>query len=107
VVLSYHGSQRLTTANDGQACYGGSDLCVVRGGYDALLALPLEPNVREAIAQAAAYERAARHYPGLVLSRRNYDVAQGVDGRGSTRGGSGARAGRRSPPCRPSWTTRR
>jgi hypothetical protein len=35
-----------------------------------------------AVNQARTYDGNAVRYPGFFASRRNYDVAQGVDGRG-------------------------
>lgn len=80
LICSYYGTQRLTHDHQGIEVYGGSDLTVVRGGYEALLQLPLEDHLRLAIIQAMTYERAAqRHFPGFVASRRNYDIARGLD----------------------------
>ena len=36
LTATYYGSQRLTTDNAGEEVYGGSDLVVVRGDFDAL-----------------------------------------------------------------------
>ncbi len=36
LVASYWGTQRLTPDNRGAAVYGGSDLVVARGGFEAL-----------------------------------------------------------------------
>jgi hypothetical protein len=80
---SYYGIQRLTLDNHGRAVYGGSDLVVVRGGYDDLLRLDVPPNVRLAVSQAATFDLAVQeHYPRVIASRRNYDVGQGYDARG-------------------------
>lgn len=80
---SYHGLQRETRNHRGQATYGGSDLCVVRGGFEQLLQLALAPPVRCAIEQAWLYHRAVLDcYPGFFASRINYDLVQGVDARG-------------------------
>jgi hypothetical protein len=43
--------------------------------------------VRLAVAQAKLYEDAMREYPGFMASRRNYDVAQGLEGKGRKRSG--------------------
>ena len=60
--------------------YGGSQLYVVRGGFEELLALDLAGEVRMAVEQALAYHRAALlFFPGMFASRCNYDVAQGTD----------------------------
>lgn len=88
LVASYHGTQRLTSDNDGAEVYGGSDLTVVRGDWDALLGLDLPESVRLAVAQARLYDAAASAcFPGLFASRRNYDVAQGRDAAGCERSG--------------------
>jgi hypothetical protein len=80
LVASYCGTQRLTRDNRGADSYGGSDLVVARGDFDALLRLDLSEAVRLAIAQAQAYDRAAMEtYPGMFASRRNYDIAAGLD----------------------------
>ncbi|MFV3383281.1 DUF3182 family protein [Pseudomonas sp. NY15354] len=85
---SYYGTQRLTHDHQGTEIYGGSDLIVVRGGYEALLQLPLEDHLRLAITQAMTYERAAlQHFPGFIASRRNYDIARGLDARQHLRSG--------------------
>lgn len=88
LVASYWGTQRLTRDNRGAEVYGGSDLVVVRGGFDDLLALGLPDAARRAVAQARAYDAAAMAcFAGLVVSRRNYDVAQGLDAEGRPRSG--------------------
>jgi hypothetical protein len=88
LVASYWGTQRLTPDNAGEAVYGGSDLCVVRGGFDALLAFELDSPVRKAVEQGRIFDDAASlHYAGLLASRRNYDIAQGIDPQGQVRSG--------------------
>lgn len=88
-VVSYCGTQRITRDNVGAEVYGGSDLQLVRGDFDALLALvDPPPPLRRAIEQARRYHRAVIDcYPGFFASRVNYDVAQGLDGRGDWRSG--------------------
>nr|MBF6624225.1 DUF3182 family protein [Stutzerimonas stutzeri] len=82
-VLSYYGTQRLTQDNAGETVYGGSDLVVVKGDFDALLKLDLPDKTRLAISQAQVYDAAASAcFRNFHASRRNYDIAQGVDGRG-------------------------
>jgi uncharacterized protein DUF3182 len=86
--VSYYGRQSLTLDNGGQLVYGGSELWCVRGGFDALDVLAPDANIRLAIRQARTYHEAAlRCFPGIVLSRANYDVAQGRDARGQWRSG--------------------
>jgi hypothetical protein len=82
LTVSYFGTQRLTTDNRGREVYGGSDLTLVRGGFERLLAIDLEPDLRRAIDQAVLFDEAASQEIGLVASRRNYDVGLGLDGRG-------------------------
>ena len=85
---SYWGTQRLTENHRGHTVYGGSDLTVVRGDYDALLEIELPAAVRQAVLQARTYETAAfETFPGLFASRRNYDVARGRTGDGNWRSG--------------------
>jgi hypothetical protein len=88
LVATYYGTQRLTFDGAGEAVYGGSDLVVARGGFDALLALGSSEEARLAIDQARAYdEAAAACFPGFFASRRNYDVARGIDADGRRRSG--------------------
>ncbi|MDM0104380.1 DUF3182 family protein [Variovorax sp. J22R24] len=83
LTMSYYGLQRLTRNHRGHCVYGGSDLTAVRGGFDALNAMQLEPSLRLAIEQAAVYHAAVvESYPGFMASRINYDVAQGPDDTG-------------------------
>ncbi|MGO4310923.1 DUF3182 family protein [Pseudomonas sp. KB_15] len=87
-VLSYCGDQYLTEDAQGEQVYGGSRLLVVPGGYDQLLKLDLPEDVRLAIHQAQVFDKAADEaYPGFYASRRNYDIAQGVDSDGQRRSG--------------------
>ena len=79
---SYCGTQKATHDNEGELVYGGSDLLVVRGGYDRLSQLELPPQARTAIQQAQAFDAAAAEFPGLIASRRNYDVLRGRDAQG-------------------------
>jgi Protein of unknown function (DUF3182) len=80
---TYCGLQRLTTDNGGAEVYGGSDLVVVRGDYDTLLEIDLTPDARFAVRQARSYDAAAaEEFPGLIASRRNYDVAHVLDSDG-------------------------
>ena len=88
LVATYCGTQRLTTDNSGATVYGGSDLLIVRGDFDALLRLDFARDARLAITQARVYDAAAvACFPGLFASRRNYDVAQGNDADGQWRSG--------------------
>jgi hypothetical protein len=87
-LASYYGTQRLTQDNAGNEVYGGSDLVVVDGDFGALLALDLPETTRLAVSQAQVYDEAASAcYRHFFASRRNYDIAQGIDGRGQPRSG--------------------
>jgi hypothetical protein len=60
----------------------------VPGGFDRLLKLDLPEAVHTAVVQAFRYDTAAEAcFPGIILSRRNYDVAQGVGSDGRRRSG--------------------
>ncbi|MDD0843539.1 DUF3182 family protein [Pseudomonas sp. Gutcm_11s] len=87
VLASYYGSQRLTRDNTGVEVYGGSDLTLVRGDYAELMRLDMPETIRLAVSRAQLYEHASVQAFGLVASRRNYDVAQGIDSRGRSRCG--------------------
>lgn len=80
--VAYVGTQWLTRDNHGDVAYGGSELQVCRGGFDALLETALPADAREAIDQAQRYDRAAHACLPMFASRRNYDVARGVDRHG-------------------------
>jgi hypothetical protein len=80
MLATYCGTQQLTRNNAGATAYGGSTLFVARGDFDNLLESDIAPNDRLAVAQARLYDGAAfRHFPGLIASRRNYDIVQGQD----------------------------
>ncbi|MEN5062576.1 DUF3182 family protein [Achromobacter aegrifaciens] len=86
--IAYVGTQSLTNDNEGCQVYGGSELHVARGGFDALRALDLHADERRAIDLACRYDAAAwAAYPQLIASRRNYDVAVGRAADGSIRAG--------------------
>jgi hypothetical protein len=83
ITVSYHGTQSLTQDNNGETVYGGSQLWLVRGGYDDLLTLDLDDDVRRSVTQAMRYEQAAQAcFPDFLASRRNYDIAHGTNARG-------------------------
>jgi hypothetical protein len=84
--IAYYGRQRVTRDNSGRCVYGGSELTCVRGGWTVLQRLPLPSSVRTAVRQARVYDEATIEY-GVVASRRNYDVGQGVDSAGRPRSG--------------------
>jgi hypothetical protein len=87
-VSSYCGDQYLTEDSLGEQVYGGSNLLVVQGYYEDLLKLELPEAVRLAIRQAQVFDSAADEaYPGFYASRRNYDIAQGLDSDGQQRSG--------------------
>jgi len=86
-MITYHGTQRAITNNHGLTVYGGSDLICVRGGWTELEKLPMDAQARLAVSQARTYDRNTDRYPGFLASRRNYDIGQGIDGRGRWRSG--------------------
>ncbi|MGE8360292.1 DUF3182 family protein [Pseudomonas sp.] len=86
--LSYYGTQHLTHDNHDHKVYGGSELILVRGDYGDLMGLDMPRDARLAVQQARIYELAACDaYPSLFASRRNYDVARGLDADGRPRSG--------------------
>lgn len=88
LTASYIGTQCLTRDNNGEEVYGGSRLCFARGGFEALLTLDLDADHRQAVEMAAHYDAAADAcYPNFFASRRNYDVAAGLDAQGQRRAG--------------------
>ncbi|WP_369942198.1 DUF3182 family protein [Xanthomonas medicagonis] len=79
MTIAYYGTQSSTDDGRGGEAYGGSQLFVMRGTLEALLARTLPPSQREAIAKACHYDRCvAQAYPGFYASRRNYDVIEGL-----------------------------
>ena len=88
LVATYYRTQRLTPDSTGRAVYGGSDLIIVAGDFDPLLGLNPSDDIRVVVADARAYDAAAMECsPGLLASRRNYDVARGLDAEGRWRCG--------------------
>lgn len=88
LTVSYCGTQRTVDNGRGHQVYGGSTLECVRGGFDALLRRALADDARAAVGLAREYDAAAlRDYAGLFASRRNYDVAHGIDATGRRRTG--------------------
>jgi hypothetical protein len=88
LTATYFGWQRLTRNNNGREVFGGSDLTVVRGGFDELLALQPAAEIRLAVELARRYDEAVHAcYSGFFASRRNYDVLLGRSGSGEPRCG--------------------
>jgi hypothetical protein len=86
--IAYLGTQRLTPNNQGESVYGGSDLYIVPGDLESLLGHELSQSARLAIDQARSFDKAVREfYPTVFASRRNYDVAQGMNWEGLWRSG--------------------
>lgn len=86
--ISYVGRQRTVANHHGDPAYGGSDLVVVRGGFDALASIGLSLVAAAALAKAQRYDAAvATAYPAFYASRRNYDVLHGFDADGLPRVG--------------------
>jgi hypothetical protein len=85
---TYFGTQHTTTNNRGAEVYGGSEITVVRGGFEAFALRDLPEPVTRAIEQARLYDAAASEcFDGFYASRRNYDVVQGRDGAGRVKSG--------------------
>jgi hypothetical protein len=88
LMASYFGQQRLTLNNRGAEVYGGSDLTVVRGDFDALLAQDVPSEVRSAVGHARRFNAAViACYPGFFASRNNYDIILGRDAAGRSLSG--------------------
>ena len=104
-LASYYGTQRLTRDNAGNEVYGGSDLVVVDGDFEALLALDLPETTRLAVSQAQVYDEAAsscyRHFSprGAITTspRASTGVANHVPAYSSNPGASAVPAAPRSP----------
>lgn len=82
--VTYFGTQRQTPDHRGESVYGGSDLYLVRGGFEALLEVAPDADTADAIRRAMRYDAAAeRMFAPFFASRRNYDlvIGQDVDGR--------------------------
>jgi hypothetical protein len=86
---TYFGTQYTTTNNHGAEVYGGSEITVVRGGFEAFRrCCELPEAVALAIEQARIYDAAASEcFEGLYASRRNYDVVRGNDRAGRAKSG--------------------
>lgn len=86
LTATYFGFQKLTPNRHGEQVFGGSDLTVARGDFDALLALQPPPEIARAIAQARRYHAAVQTcFPGFFASRCNYDILLGCDAAGQSR----------------------
>jgi hypothetical protein len=80
---SYYGVQRLTRNNRGDVVYGGSDLVVVRGRLDALEHTSMPDETRAAVQCAREFDAVIQSaFPAFFASRRNYDLASGIDDNG-------------------------
>jgi hypothetical protein len=80
--ISYFGTQRDTCHPSGSGItYGGSDLFVVKGDFSNLLRYAPDPATRLAICQAQSFD-SATNLLGIIATRRNYDVIQGIDALG-------------------------
>ena len=86
--IAYFGTQRLTRNRRGMAVYGGSTLSCLRGDLGDLLATLDDEAERRVLRCAIRYDaEVSRAYPEFFASRRNYDVALGVDPSGVPRTG--------------------
>ena len=84
LVATYVGTQKLTANESGAQVYGGSDLIVARGDFDALLALDLDAAARDAIDRSRTYDAAVSAcFESFFASRRNYDIACGRNAQGA------------------------
>lgn len=82
------GMQFLARNHKDQHVYGGSTLTCVRGGLEDLMALLDDPAERRVLDCGIRYDaEVSRAYPEFFASRRNYDVALGVDPSGMPRTG--------------------
>ena len=68
LAVAYCGTQRVTQDNWGRSIYGGSDLVCVRGGWDALDALAMEPDMRAGVSETKMYDRAMTDAPTALQS---------------------------------------
>jgi len=85
---AYVGHQRETTDHRGACVYAGSELELVRGGFEDVLAAGHDDARVAAIRLAMHYDAAVhRGWPGFFASRRNYDVISGIDAEGRRRQG--------------------
>ncbi|MBU8977634.1 DUF3182 family protein [Lysobacter sp. MMG2] len=86
--IAYFGMQRLTRNRHGVAVYGGSSLACLRGGLEDVMATLQDEAERRVLRCAIRYDaEVSRAYPEFFASRRNYDVALGVDPSGVPRTG--------------------
>jgi len=86
--IAYFGMQRLTRSRSGLSVYGGSSLSCIRGDLNDLLATLEDEAERRVLRCAIRYDaEVSRAYPAFFASRRNYDVALGVDPSGVPRTG--------------------
>ncbi|MDR0183853.1 DUF3182 family protein [Lysobacter arvi] len=86
--IAYLGMQRLTRNRSERPVYGGSSLACIRGDLGDLLATLDDEAERRVLRCAIRYDaEVSRAYPSFFASRRNYDVALGVDPSGMPRTG--------------------
>ena len=87
LIASYYGTQRLPPDNSGTDVYGGSDLVVARGDFEAWPHSILL-RMRGSRWPARVYDQASTEcFAGMFASRRNYDIGQGLDAAGRLRCG--------------------
>src|SRR5262249_292056 len=97
--ISYHGTQRTVSDNEGLPVYGGSDLVCVRGGWESLDVLPMSSEyVLRWLQQDYTMGRlrscaVSWHRAGTMMSLRESPLTVGPDrGCSSLRGALEARA---------------
>lgn len=80
--ISYCGRQRTTTDHTGSEVYGGSVLNVFNGPPEAMLREAMCEGISGSFDAWLHYDRVIRQSYGVVASRCNYDVIEGVDSSG-------------------------
>ncbi|MBV9706042.1 MAG: DUF3182 family protein [Chloroflexi bacterium] len=79
-IISYYGLQRQKCIGEERAEYAGTDLVVVRGGYNQLFQIgSVTEHLHQAIEQVVRFHRALSYYEEILASRMNVDVVQGYD----------------------------
>ncbi|GHH46677.1 DUF3182 family protein [[Pseudomonas] boreopolis] len=79
--IAYHGTQSAVKDQAGRDVYGGSDLWIIRGTLGDLAESGLNAEQKSAVERARLYDGfIADAYPGMQVSRRNYDILVSRDG---------------------------
>ena len=80
--ISYCGRQRTTTDHAGGEVYGGSMLNVFNGPPEAMLKEAVCEGMQSSFEAWSRYDDLIRQNYGVIASRCNYDVIEGVDSSG-------------------------